>query len=71
MARATDERKRRTREHVIADLSHNHVERLILEEGHVFLRSPADYGYDLWMQTFDEGGLVEPGAVFWQPALPR
>jgi hypothetical protein len=27
-------RKRRTRQHVIADLSIHHVERFILEEGH-------------------------------------
>ena len=39
--------KRRTREHVIADQSINYVERRILDEGHVALRTVADYGIDL------------------------
>jgi hypothetical protein len=66
MARPSDERKLRTREHVIADLSHNHLERFILEEGHYAQRTSADYGYDLSMQTFDEKGRVEPGLIYWQ-----
>ena len=37
-------RKRRTREHVIADLSVNHVERIILEAGHAVQRPTSDYG---------------------------
>jgi hypothetical protein len=35
-------RKRRTREHVIADLSVNYVERFILEEGHTVQRVGSD-----------------------------
>src|SRR5262245_60185753 len=56
-------RKRRTREHVLADLSINHVERFILEEGHTAQRQTADYGYDLVLYTFDEQGYCEPGPV--------
>jgi hypothetical protein len=59
-------RKQRTRQHVIADQSVNHVERFILDEGHTAQRLGADYGYDLVMQTFDGQGYVEPGLVFFQ-----
>jgi hypothetical protein len=53
-------RKRRTREHVIADLSVHHVEGFILEEGHTAQRLEKDYGYDLLLFTFDEQGYAEP-----------
>jgi hypothetical protein len=59
-------RKRRTRQHVIADQSVNHVERLIIDEGHVAHRVTTDYGYDLVMNTFDGDGYAEPGVVFLQ-----
>lgn len=59
-------RKRRTRQHVIADQSINHVERFIIDEGHVAQRQERDYGYDLLLATFDERGYVEPGAVYLQ-----
>lgn len=55
--------KRRTREHVIASQSANHVERFVIDAGHVALRVGDDYGYDLLVQTFDEDGYVEPGYV--------
>jgi hypothetical protein len=45
-------RKRRTREHVIADLSVHHVEGFILEEGHTAQRLDSDYGYDLVLFTY-------------------
>src|SRR5436309_2496106 len=45
-------RKRRTREHIIADLSVNHVERQALLCGHVVERRVFDYGIDLEMFTF-------------------
>ena len=51
-------RKQRTRQHVIADLSVNHVERLILEAGHTAVRLSSDYSYDLIMTTFGEGGYT-------------
>ena len=59
-------RKRRTRQHVIADLGVHHVERFILEAGHTAQRLGSDYGYDLLMSTFDEQGYVEPGSVYFQ-----
>src|ERR1700681_4568976 len=59
-------RKRRTRQHVIADLSVHHVEGFILEEGHTTQRLGSDYGYDLIVRTFDEHGYIEPGAIYFQ-----
>ena len=59
-------RKRRTREHVLADLSVNYLERFILEEGHVVQRTGSDYGYDLVMLTHDADGYAEPGLVYFQ-----
>lgn len=40
-------RTRRTREHIIADLSMNHVERLIFRCGYSAERIEHDYGTDL------------------------
>lgn len=62
----SDPRKRRTRQHVIADQSVNHVERVLLDEGHAIHRIVSDYGYDLVVTTFDEQGYTEPGVVFLQ-----
>jgi hypothetical protein len=59
-------RKRRTREHVIADLSVNHVERLVLRCGWTIQRLNPDYGLDLFMQTFDGDGELENGEVWFQ-----
>jgi hypothetical protein len=56
-------RKRRTREHVIADLSVNYVERFILRCGWTVERSRYDYGIDLYMQTYSANGEVESGWV--------
>ena len=52
-------RKRRTREHVIADLSVNHVERHILKCGCVVKRPTPDYGIDLELITFNKRGEIE------------
>jgi hypothetical protein len=61
------DRKRRTREHIIADLNVNHVQRLALESGYVVEeRTKSDYGYDLLLTTFDAEGYVEHGAVHLQ-----
>ncbi len=49
-------RKRRTRQHVIAAQSANHVERFIIDEGHTVQRAEYDYGYDLNLITYDEQG---------------
>lgn len=59
-------RKRRTRQHVIADLAVHHVERFILEGGNTCQRLHSDYGYDLVLFTYDEKGYPEPGLVFIQ-----
>ena len=59
-------RKQRTRQHVIADLSVNFVERFILEEGHTAQRLATDYGYDVFMVTYDEEGYAEPDLVYLQ-----
>lgn len=52
-------RKRRTREHIIADLSVNHVEQFVLRAGPVADRIFFDYGYGLTVRTFDTNGEVE------------
>src|SRR5437868_15281542 len=57
-------RKQRTREHVIADQSVNHLERFIIDEGHTAQRLEKDYGYDLLLFTHDDQGYVEPGLVY-------
>jgi hypothetical protein len=64
--RLSDSRKRRTREHVIADLSVNHVERFILRCGWVARRMNPDYGIDLYMETYDEQGGIQNEGVWFQ-----
>jgi hypothetical protein len=59
-------RKRRTREHVIADLSVNHVERFVLRCGHTVERVRYDYGLDLAVITFDAAGALENGLIWLQ-----
>ncbi len=59
-------RKRRTREHILADLSANHVERQVLACGFAVERIVHDYGIDLLLFTYDEDGECEPGNVFLQ-----
>lgn len=59
-------RKRRTREHILADSSANHVERHVLQCGFAVERVIHDYGIDLILFTYDEDGECEPGNVFLQ-----
>lgn len=59
-------RKQRTREHIIADLSVNFVERFFLMAGHTAQRILFDYGHDLFVQTFTETGEVEEGYLLIQ-----
>lgn len=59
-------RKQRTREHVLADLSVNHVERFVLRCGHTVERLIHDYGLDLMLCTFDDQGERENGELFLQ-----
>ena len=54
------ERKRRTRQHVIADLGVNHVERAILRCGWAAEKVDYDYGIDLYAQVFDDSGFMMP-----------
>lgn len=59
-------RKRRTREHVLADLSVNHVERFVLQCGFAVDRLRQDYGLDLAVFTFDDEGFLESGVLWMQ-----
>ncbi len=54
-------RKRRTREHVLADLSVNHVERHAFLCGYSVRRITDDYGTDLAVATYDAEGDLENG----------
>jgi hypothetical protein len=56
-------RKRRTREHVIADLGVNHVERAVLLCGYTVETPRHDYGIDLVIETFDRRGEKEFGQI--------
>jgi hypothetical protein len=57
------ERKRRTREHIIADLSVHHVEGLALKCGYFAQRVVADYGFDLQLDTCNEAGEIDSDPV--------
>jgi hypothetical protein len=59
-------RKRRTRQHVIADQGVHHVLGHILDAGYTAEEYLRDYGYDLQMTTYDEDGFVEPGRIYFQ-----
>jgi len=60
------ERKLRTPEHVIADLSYNFLERKVLERGHWLDAPQNDYGIDAIMFHHNERGEVENGEVRFQ-----
>lgn len=60
------QRKRRTREHIIEDLSENHLERMVLLKGHVLRRPERDYGVDVTMFHFAQTGEIENGEVRFQ-----
>lgn len=53
------QRKRRTREHVIAEMSVNYVERLILKRGFSLERIVHDFGIDALLFTYDHHGETE------------
>jgi len=61
-----DKKKKRTREHIIADLSLVHVQYFIVNAGFTSEAVTKDYGYDLTVNTFDHDGLIEPGAILIQ-----
>jgi hypothetical protein len=58
--------KKRTREHIIADLSSNFVERQVLLCGFTAERVYFDYGIDLTIRTYNQDGEVEDGFIFVQ-----
>lgn len=60
------QRKRRTRAHVLEDLSENHLEYLVLQRGHLLRRPSRDYGLDVTMFHFSESGELENGEVRFQ-----
>ncbi len=64
-------RKRRTREHGLADLSVNHVERHVLRCGWLVERMIHDYGIDLELFTFGKSGDVQEGTVLLQLKATR
>jgi hypothetical protein len=59
-------RKKRTREHIIADLCTNYVEYFVIVNGFSVERVEKDYGYDLIMFTYDNHGEIENGQVYLQ-----
>jgi Domain of unknown function (DUF4365) len=59
-------RKKRTTEHVIADMSLHYLAYLIAKAGFTFEATRADYGYDGFVITFDADGEVENGLVYVQ-----
>jgi hypothetical protein len=64
--KAPTQGKLRTREHVIADLAVNHVERQVLLCGCTVERVVHDYGIDLILFTYSPLGEWEDGNVFLQ-----
>jgi Domain of unknown function (DUF4365) len=59
-------RKRRPREHIIADLSVNYVERYVFLCGYSVERIEYDYGYDLIIFTYNDEGEIENGQIYIQ-----
>jgi hypothetical protein len=55
--------KKRTREHVIADMAVLHVQSLVVQAGFTAQRTESDYGYDLAVQTYNELGEIENEAI--------
>lgn len=64
--RPTPPGKTRTRQHVIAVLSINYLERNVLLCGYTLQRIQADYGYDLVMWTYNARGEIESGITYFQ-----
>ncbi len=61
--RRPEQRKLRTREHVLADLGVNFVERQALACGFSVERVSHDYGIDVLMFTYNAAGEIENGHV--------
>lgn len=57
-------RKRRTREHVIEEMSFNFLERKVLQRSHLLARaSHREYGWDATLFHFSPSGEIENGEV--------
>ena len=61
-----DQRKTRTREHVIGDLAVNHVERQVLMRGFTMEPVAHDYGYDAIIFVYNAQGEAEEGVILLQ-----
>lgn len=59
-------RKKRTREHVIADMSFHHLGMFVVRCGFTFEAIRADYGYDGSIATFNKDGEIENDYLFVQ-----
>ena len=59
-------KKQRTRAHIIADLSVNHVERYALLCGYTIELFVTDYGYDVNVYTYNRAGEIENGNIYLQ-----
>lgn len=62
----SDTGKRRTREHVIADLGVHHVEGHVLRAGYTMHRIVHDYGLDETIRTYNRRGEAENGLIWLQ-----
>ncbi|MRG45352.1 DUF4365 domain-containing protein [Chitinophaga sp. SYP-B3965] len=56
-------RKLRTREHIIEDMSINHIQRHVLLCGFSLEKFDSDYGYDLFLFTYSCLGEIESGSI--------
>jgi hypothetical protein len=59
-------KKLRTRQHIIANLSVNYVERFAYLCGYSVERVNQDYGIDLIIFTYDSNGEIENGSIYIQ-----
>jgi len=62
----TGGKKTRTREHIIADLGLNHLERFVYLNGFSTECFKSDYGYDVNLFTYDNKGEFETGNIYVQ-----
>ncbi len=56
-------RKQRTRQHFIEDFGMNHIERQVLHAHSTLQRYQYDYGYDAFINTYNEQGEYENGII--------
>ena len=61
-----NEKKTRTRGHIIADMSLHYFGYRVVRCGYTFQHTTADYGYDGAIHTFNENGEVENAQIFVQ-----